>query len=83
VFDNPTLADRSHGLARIWAGEYLMDYYPVPQTILWVEYGLFGDHAVGFRVANILLHAAGGLLVWWAAAQWRLPWPWLLATIWA
>lgn len=83
VFDNPTLADRSHGLARIWAGEYLMDYYPVPQTILWVEYGLFGDHAVGYRVANILLHAAGGLLVWWAAAQWRLPWPWLLATIWA
>ena len=83
VFDNPTLQDRVHGVARIWAGEFLMDYYPVPQTVLWAEYGWFGEDARGYRVANILLHAVGAIAVWWAAATWRLPWPWLMAALWA
>jgi hypothetical protein len=83
VFDNPTLADRAHGVARIWAGDFLMDYYPVPQTVLWAEYGRFGQHPLGYRVANILLHAGGAIAVWWAARSWRLSWPWLVAAVWA
>jgi hypothetical protein len=83
VFDNPTLEDRGTGLARIWAGEFLMDYYPVPQTVLWAEYGVFGQDAGGYRIANIVLHAVGVLAIWWGAVAWRLPLPWLLAAVWA
>jgi hypothetical protein len=83
VFENPPVADRERGLARIWAGEFLMDYYPVAQTAIWAEYGLFGDDARGFRLANIFWHAVGGCAAWWAARAWRLPGAWWLAALWA
>jgi hypothetical protein len=59
VFDNPTLADRQRGLERVWRGEFVMDYYPVTQGVLWIEYGSFGGAVPPYRVANLLLHAAG------------------------
>jgi protein O-mannosyl-transferase len=83
VFDNPPVADRDRGLGRIWSGEFLMDYYPVAQTAIWIEYGLFEGDARGFRLANILWHAIGACAVWWAARAWRLPAAWWLAALWA
>jgi protein O-mannosyl-transferase len=83
VSENPTIADSDRGLARIWAGEFLMDYYPVAQTAVWLEYRLFGGDPRWFRVAMIVWHACGALAVWWAAASWRLPRGWWLAAIWA
>jgi len=83
VFENPPVADRGRGLGRIWAGDFLMDYYPVAQTAIWIEYGLFGDDARGFRLANIIWHAIGACAIWWAARAWRLPAAWWLAALWA
>ncbi len=83
VFANPVLAGGLAALPRIWAGEHLMDYYPVTHTVFWLEWQFWGGSPLGFRAANIAWHVVGALAFWWAAAAWRFPWAWLLAAIWA
>lgn len=40
------------------------DYYPVTSTFFWLQWHLFGPEPSGYRVVQVLLHAAGSLLVW-------------------
>jgi protein O-mannosyl-transferase len=55
-----------HGLWRIWfeVGA-TQQYYPLLHSTFWLEHRLWGDAAVGYHIANILLHvlAASLLLV--------------------
>ncbi len=54
----------SDGLYRIWCTNQALDYYPVTNTSLWVEWRLWGMNATGYHVTNLLLHMAACLLIW-------------------
>jgi protein O-mannosyl-transferase len=60
---NPLLRTSS-GLAEIWSGSRTADYFPVTNTVFWIEHHLFGDNATGYHAVNILLQAANALLLW-------------------
>ena len=60
---NPLLRDLS-GLFEIWAGGRTADYYPLTNTIFWIEWHLFGQQAAGYHAVNIVLQIANALLVW-------------------
>ena len=51
------------GLARIWGRVGATEqYYPALHTAFWAEHRLWGDAALGYHLANVLLHAlAAGL----------------------
>ncbi len=57
VTDNPTLRTWA-GLGEIWfrPGSH-PQYYPLVQSVFWLEYQAFGLEPLGYHVVNIVLHA--------------------------
>jgi protein O-mannosyl-transferase len=52
------------GLFRFWLTTEPLDYFPVSNTTLWVEWRLWGMNATGYRISNLLLHVASAILIW-------------------
>ncbi|MGA3269229.1 MAG: tetratricopeptide repeat protein [Verrucomicrobiota bacterium] len=52
------------GLPYIWGSTRLLDYFPLTSTSLWLEWRLWGMHAWGYHLDNILLHAGSAILLW-------------------
>jgi tetratricopeptide (TPR) repeat protein/uncharacterized membrane protein YfcA len=84
VIDNPTLKS-ADGLWSIWTDtDATPQYYPMVHTTFWIETRLWGtQHAPGFHVDNILLHALAAVLLWRALASIHVPAPWFAAAIFA
>ena len=70
LMDN-SLIQAPDGLQRFWFTTQAEDYFPLTSSTLWVEWRLWGDHAAGYHVINVLLHAAarGAALAGAAAAR--------------
>jgi tetratricopeptide (TPR) repeat protein len=90
VVDNPTLKSEgawgnAENLWRIWTDvQATPQYYPMVHSSFWVEARLWGTHtAAGYHVDNILLHALAAVLLWRALLSIGVPWPWLVAAIFA
>jgi Flp pilus assembly protein TadD len=79
---NPLLRTPS-GLAEIWSGSRTADYFPVTNTVFWIEHHLFGDNAAGYHALNILLQAANALLLWRVLRRLQIPGAFLAALIFA
>jgi len=73
------------GLEQIWLQPLKAEpqYYPLTHTTLWVEYHLWGLHAVGYHVDNLLLHAASAAMLWRILRRLKIPGAWLAAMIFA
>jgi tetratricopeptide (TPR) repeat protein len=61
--DNPVLK-AAHPLRLIWTGQATWDYYPIKNTLQWMQWGLWGNHTVGYHLTNVVLHVVSGLLLW-------------------
>jgi tetratricopeptide (TPR) repeat protein len=86
VTENPHLRTLQ-GLERIWVHDWRdpseLDYYPVTWSSFWVEWHLWGSHAGGYHVTNILLHAANAVLVWVVLRALSVRWAWLAGVLFA
>jgi len=52
------------GVRRIWTEPgATQQYYPVLHTAFWIEHRLWGDASAGYRLVNLLLHAASAVLI--------------------
>jgi protein O-mannosyl-transferase len=76
VHRNP-LVTGEIGLGTIW---FRMDF-PLTYVAFWLEWLAWGESPVGYHVVNVLLHAAGALLLWRVLAQLRIPAAWLAAML--
>ena len=79
---NPLMRTPS-GLAEIWSGSRTADYFPVTNTVFWIEHHLFGDNATGYHALNILLQAANALLLWRVLRRLQIPGAFLAGLIFA
>jgi len=79
---NPLLRTAS-GLAEIWSGSRTADYFPVTNTVFWIEYHLFGDNPTGYHALNILLQVANALLLWRVLRRLQIPGAFLAGLIFA
>jgi Flp pilus assembly protein TadD len=83
IINNTTLRSLA-GLGRIWFEPgATQQYYPLTHTSFWVEYHLWGLHAAGYHVTNIILHAISAILFWRILARLKVPGAWLAAALFA
>ncbi len=83
VFNNPVLT-APDGLRRIWFdARSSPQYYPLTFSSFYLEHRLWGFNAVGYHVVNVVLHAAGAVLVWRVLRELGVPGSWLAAALFA
>ena len=70
---NDPLIKVSDGLQRFWFTTEATEYYPLSWSLWWAEWRLWGDHAIGYHVANVLLHSANAILVWIILRHLKIP----------
>ena len=80
ITGNPLLQNAS-GLLEIWSGGRTADYFPLTNTVFWIEHHLFGRNATGYHAVNILLQTANALLVWRLLEQLNIRGAWLAGLI--
>lgn len=61
------------GLARIWRGQDVVDYFPLTYSAFWLQYRAFGVSPAGYHAVNVLLHAVAVLLVYGVLRCLRVP----------
>ncbi len=77
------LVQSAGGLSKIWFSTQSVDYFPLTNTVFWIEWRLFGDSPCGYHVVNLVLHLAGSLLLWAVLGRLRIPGAWLAAMLFA
>ena len=80
ITGNPLLQNAS-GLLEIWSGGRTADYFPLTNTVFWIEHHLFGRNATGYHAVNILLQTANALLVWRLLERLNIRGAWLAGLI--
>jgi hypothetical protein len=81
---NNSITQSPSGLWSIWfePGSQL-DYYPIKQSVQWVQWHLWGMDTLGYHLTNVLLHIVGALLVWRLLSKFGLRLAWLGGLIFA
>jgi protein O-mannosyl-transferase len=73
-----------HGLGRIWSEPgATQQYYPVLHSLFWAEHRLWGDAALGYHLANLVLHLAACLLLYLVLRRLAVPGAGLAAAVFA
>ena len=80
--ENPLITG-SDGLYRFWFTTEAVDYYPVSNTNLWIEWRLWGTNTTGYRVTNLVLHILTCLLLWRILLKLSIPGAFLAALLFA
>ena len=89
VWDDDSLVTKNalvlaaDGLFRIWFTTQPIDYWPLTNSSFWLEWRLWGPHAAGYHLTNILLHAAEVCWLWSLLRRFRIPGAWLAAALFA
>jgi tetratricopeptide (TPR) repeat protein len=82
VTDNETIM-APDGIRRFWLTTEPYDYWPVTNTMLWIEWRLWRMNPIGYRTVNLVLHVAAALLIWMILRKLALPGAFLAALIFA
>jgi tetratricopeptide (TPR) repeat protein len=77
ITNQPLLRDGS-GLWKFWfrPGSWV-EYYPIEETLLWIQWQLFGMDTLGYHLTTIGFHVLDSLLVWRLLAKLGLRKAWL------
>lgn len=73
LLTDSALIRAADGVWRFWWSAEAIDYWPVSNTSLWLEWRLWGGQALGYRITNLLLHVVEALLFWRILSRLAIP----------
>ena len=83
ISENPLLNDP----ARLWKAWFqpgsFVEYYPITQTLQWVQWQLWGNDTLGYHLTNVCLHLLSAILIWRLLSKFGLKLAWLGGLIFA
>jgi protein O-mannosyl-transferase len=82
ISQNDLVKDQN-GLYQIWFTANAIDYWPVTNTVFWLQWHLFGENPGGYHVTNLALHIAGCWLIWLVLERLAVPGAFLAAVLFA
>ncbi len=82
VTDNRTIK-AGDGLRRFWCTTEAADYYPLTQSLWWLEWRMWDNNPTGYHVINVLLHAVNAMLLWMVLRHLKIPGAWVAAAVFA
>ncbi len=82
VTENP-LVQAPDGLYRIWLTREPVDYWPLTNSVFWLEWHLWGANPTGYHFVNLLLHIADCLLLWALLNRLEIPGGFMAAMLFA
>ncbi|ACB76437.1 tetratricopeptide repeat protein [Opitutus terrae] len=72
------------GLWRIWTEIGVTEqYYPVLHSAFWLQHQLWGDHALGYHLLNLIAHAGCAVMFGLVLRRLAIPGAWIAATLFA
>jgi len=77
------LVHAADGIRRMWLTTDALDYYPLSSTTLWLEWRVWGMHAMGYHATNLLIHAVTCALLYRVLRKLAIPGAWLAAALFA
>jgi len=82
IYGNPLIRS-SGGLRDIWFSTRPVDYYPLSNSLLWLEWQLWGGNPAGYHLVNLLLHVATAVLLFRLLRRLDVPGAWPAALLFA
>jgi protein O-mannosyl-transferase len=82
IAQNPLLG-RADAFRLFWFSSEAFNYYPLFWSLLRMQWILWGDHATGYHLVNLVVHSANAVLVWRTGRAWRLPGAWWAGALFA
>jgi tetratricopeptide (TPR) repeat protein len=71
------------GLYRMWLTTDPIDYWPVFNSVFWLQWRLWGMWSTGYHVTNLLLHIGAAFLMWAILRRLSIPGAFLAALLFA
>jgi tetratricopeptide (TPR) repeat protein len=71
------------GLYRFWFTTEPVDYWPLTNTMFWLQWRLWGLNPAGYHVTNLILHVIEALLIWIILRKLAIPGSFLTGIIFA
>ncbi len=78
-----SLVKSPDGLFRIWFSTEPVDYWPVTNSMFWLEWHLWGDNTTGYHAINLALQITNSLLIWLILRRLFIPGAFLAALLYA
>jgi tetratricopeptide (TPR) repeat protein len=83
ILRNDPIRSSWRALGAIWAAPAGADYFPLKETVQWIEWHLWGDAPVGYHLVNISLHLLSAFLFWGLLLRLGAPFAWTAALLFA
>ncbi len=80
VTDND-LVRSPEGLGRIWFSTQPQDYWPLTNSLFWLQWRIWGSSPIGYHATSLLLHVAAALLIWRILRILKIPGAFLAALL--
>lgn len=79
ILRNGPIRSSWHAIGGMWTAPSGADYFPLKETVQWIEWHLWGDAAVGYHLVSLSLHLLSAFLFWRLLVGLRVPFAWTAA----